>query len=83
MNTNKLHYLIALISYPITIMHFIIYYFLNDYTKDMFISGVVFFSIAFLLYVIFVYLSSKNDTGKKLVIVGLLLIGIASIFLAV
>ncbi|WP_155982715.1 hypothetical protein [Paucisalibacillus sp. EB02] len=46
MDTKKLHYLIALISYPVTILHFIF----GDYTTEKLISGISFFSIAPLLF---------------------------------
>jgi hypothetical protein len=79
MDTKKLHYLIALISYPVTILHFIF----GDYTTEKQISGISFFSIATVIYVGFVHLYFKSDTGKKLVIWGLLLIGITSSFIAI
>ncbi|GAB3056346.1 hypothetical protein GCM10027286_19980 [Virgibacillus ainsalahensis] len=39
MDTKKLHYLIAFISYPILILHFIF----GNYTNEKLISGIVFF----------------------------------------
>jgi hypothetical protein len=79
MDTKKLHYMIALISYPVTILHFIF----GDYTTDKLVSGISLFSIATVIYVGFVYLYFKSDIGKKLVMWGLLLIGITSTFLAI
>ncbi|MYL32283.1 hypothetical protein GLW08_05870 [Pontibacillus yanchengensis] len=78
MDTKKLHFLIAFISYTITILHFI----LVDYTNEKLLSGITFYSIATVLYVGFVYLFFKTDINKKLVIWGLLFIGIISIILA-
>ncbi|SEQ36252.1 hypothetical protein SAMN05216232_2169 [Virgibacillus subterraneus] len=79
MLTKKLHFLIALISYPITILHFI----LGDYTNEKLLSGISFFSITTVIYVGFVYLYFKSDIGKKLVMCGLLVIGMTSMFLAI
>jgi hypothetical protein len=79
MNTKKLHFLIALISYPIIILHFIF----GDYTNEKLIQGISFFSIATVIYLGFVYLFFKSEFGKKIVIWGLLLFGIISIFLFV
>ncbi|MFC4560091.1 hypothetical protein ACFO3D_18185 [Virgibacillus kekensis] len=78
MSTKKLHFLIASISYPITMLHF----FFGDYTSEKLLSGITFISIATAIYVGFVYLFFKSDIGKKIVLLGLFLIGVTSIFLA-
>ncbi|WP_077623278.1 hypothetical protein [Sediminibacillus massiliensis] len=78
MDVKKLHYLIALISFPVTILHFIF----GGYTVEKLISGITFCSIATVVYVGFVYLFFKNNIGRKIVTCGLLLIGIISITFA-
>ncbi|WP_408009985.1 hypothetical protein ACJROX_06750 [Pseudalkalibacillus sp. A8] len=78
METRKLHYLIACISYPITIIHFIF----GNYTNEKLISGIAFFTVATLIYVGFTYLFFKSETGKRVVVSGLLLASIVFIFLA-
>ncbi|MRH41637.1 hypothetical protein GH741_02990 [Aquibacillus halophilus] len=79
MDNKKLHLLIILISYPITVLHFIF----GDYTIEKLISGISFFLIVTVIYVGVVYLFFKNDIGRKLVMCLLILIGIISILLAI
>ncbi|WP_411954840.1 hypothetical protein ACKXGF_03235 [Alkalibacillus sp. S2W] len=79
MNSSKLHYLIALISYPTIILHFLF----SDYESEKTVTGISFFSIATVIYLVFVYLYSKSDLGKKIVLFGLMLLGIVSVILAI
>ncbi|SFL53881.1 hypothetical protein SAMN04487943_102123 [Gracilibacillus orientalis] len=77
METKKLHYLIASISYIVIIIHFI----LSHYTTEECKSGILFFSLSTIIYVGFVYLFFKSDLGKFIVVGGLIFIAIISIFL--
>ncbi|WP_261130295.1 hypothetical protein [Bacillus sp. Marseille-Q3570] len=77
METKKLHYLIAFLSFPITVLHFIF----GDYTTEKFVSGITFYVIATAMYLSFVYLFNKNEVGKKVVLWGLVFIAIASILM--
>ncbi len=78
MRTEKLHYLIALIAYLVNILHFIF----TDYTQELFTSGVIFFTFAFLIYIIFVYIFFKVKNGKFIVFIGLFIIATSCVFLA-
>lgn len=79
MNTKKLHFLIAFLAYPITILSLIF----GDYTIEELIEGISFSTIATVIYVGFVYLFFKNEGGQKIVMWGLLLIVTISIFFAI
>ncbi|WP_430786739.1 hypothetical protein VBD025_14595 [Virgibacillus flavescens] len=78
METNKLHYLIALLSYPIVILLL----FFGNYTSEKLLSGIIFYSVSAVIYVGFTYLFFKSEKGKNLVLIGLLCIMISAIFMA-
>ncbi|WP_070119354.1 hypothetical protein [Bacillus marinisedimentorum] len=77
MTTKQFHYLIAVIAFPITTLHFIF----GDYKNDKLISGITFYTVATIIYVSFVYLYYKNEKGKKVVLWGLVIIAIVNILL--
>ncbi|MFD2043451.1 hypothetical protein ACFSTA_03575 [Ornithinibacillus salinisoli] len=74
---KKLHYRFGIISYIITILHLI----LGDYAGEERISGILFFSFAIITYISFVYLFFRYESGKVIVIFGLILIACISISL--
>ena len=76
MDTRKLHYLINFLSYPILILYFI----LIGYSYEVFLSGIIFFSVASIVYFGFVYLFFKSEAGKKIVGWSLILMAIFSAF---
>ncbi|WP_349409695.1 hypothetical protein [Pseudalkalibacillus sp. SCS-8] len=56
LDTKKLHYIIAIVTYPITMLHFLF----TPYTTEDRISGIVFYTVAFAVYVGLVRLFCKK-----------------------
>ncbi|WP_221568910.1 hypothetical protein [Alkalihalobacillus sp. TS-13] len=78
METKQVHYLIAFISFPITILHFTF----GDYSTEKLVSGIAFYLTHTAIYLGFIYLFFKSEVGKKVVLWGLLFIAIASILIS-
>ncbi|SET38002.1 hypothetical protein SAMN05216389_11022 [Oceanobacillus limi] len=74
---TKIHYFIALVSYPVIILHFIF----TGYSEQEVISGIAFFTGMTFIYVVLVYLYSKGKLGRLIVLWGLVLFSTLSIVL--
>ncbi|KAA0549925.1 hypothetical protein FZW96_00820 [Bacillus sp. BGMRC 2118] len=66
---KKIHLTIAWITYPITLLHLLF----GHYSHEKLIEGIIFYTVAFILYVSLVLLYWKNETGRKMVVYCLLL----------
>ncbi|MCF6138249.1 hypothetical protein [Pseudalkalibacillus berkeleyi] len=77
MDTKKLHYIIAFISFPVIILHFVF----GHYTTEEFVSGILFYFLATVIYMLLVYLFNKGELGKKIVLFALILIGLVNIIM--
>ncbi|WP_407272905.1 hypothetical protein [Radiobacillus sp. PE A8.2] len=76
MKTSKVLYLIGFISYLLTVL----YLFMN-FSNEKLYTGIVFYSVAIVFYLSFVYLYYKSTVGKKIVGLGLVVIGTISFLL--
>ncbi|MCT2534942.1 YeaH/YhbH family protein [Aquibacillus koreensis] len=78
MEVKKIHYLFVGISYIYTLLHLFLS---GKYEQEDIVSGFVFFTCAYILYVVFVYLYFKSEPLKKIVVWGLFILFICSVVL--